>query len=109
MVCDERRVYYLTLDIKRTRERRLSRQLSHSFVVERHANEQSADQVLTILQELCDAQSKTILMVTHDPAAANRSQRIVHMDKGRLGRVEELTPPPVASAAAAGADDTPAS
>ncbi|MFT5292603.1 MAG: ABC-type lipoprotein export system ATPase subunit, partial [Planctomycetota bacterium] len=32
---------------------------------------------------------KTILMVTHDPAAAERAQRIVHLNKGQLGRIDE--------------------
>jgi predicted ABC-type transport system involved in lysophospholipase L1 biosynthesis ATPase subunit len=27
-------------------------------------------------------------MVTHDPHAAERAQRVVHLDKGQLGRVE---------------------
>ena len=27
---------------------------------------------------------KTILMVTHDPRAAERAERIIHLDKGRI-------------------------
>jgi putative ABC transport system ATP-binding protein len=36
------------------------------------------------LQMLNRDQGKTIVMVTHDPLAANFATRIVHMDKGRL-------------------------
>jgi putative ABC transport system ATP-binding protein len=44
----------------------------------------SADQVLDLLQRLNAEFTKTILMVTHDPAAAERAQSIVNLDKGRL-------------------------
>jgi putative ABC transport system ATP-binding protein len=43
----------------------------------------SADQVLDLLQRLNAELTKTILMVTHDPAAAERAQSIVNLDKGR--------------------------
>jgi len=49
----------------------------------------SADQVLELMQRLNAEFSKTILMVTHDPLAAARAQRIVHLDKGRLERIED--------------------
>jgi putative ABC transport system ATP-binding protein len=48
----------------------------------------SAEQVLDLLVRLNSELKKTILMVTHDPRAAERAQRIVHLDKGQLGRVE---------------------
>lgn len=48
----------------------------------------SAEQVLDLLVRLNSELKKTILMVTHDPHAAERAQRIVHLDKGQLGRVE---------------------
>ena len=48
----------------------------------------SAEQVLDLLVRLNGELKKTILMVTHDPHAAERAQRIVHLDKGQLGRVE---------------------
>jgi len=35
---------------------------------------------------------KTILMVTHDPEAAGHAQKIIHLDKGRLGRIEDNRP-----------------
>lgn len=51
----------------------------------------SADSVLDLLGRLNREFKKTILMVTHDPAAAQHAQRIVHLDKGQLGRIEEVT------------------
>ena len=52
----------------------------------------SSDQVLTLLQRLNEEHGKTILMVTHDAAAAQRARRVVHLDKGRLGRVVDNEP-----------------
>lgn len=49
----------------------------------------SADQVLEMLVKLGEDFQKTILMVTHDPAAAERAGSIVLMDKGRLGSIED--------------------
>jgi len=48
----------------------------------------SADQVLELLSRLNTDLKKTILMVTHDPHAAERAATIVHLDKGQLGKVE---------------------
>ncbi len=45
---------------------------------------QSADDVLALLEKLNREMHKTILMVTHDPAAAERAGIIRHLDKGRL-------------------------
>lgn len=50
----------------------------------------SADEILKLLDELQRGLQKTIIMVTHDPRAAEKAQRILHLDKGRL--VEETTP-----------------
>jgi putative ABC transport system ATP-binding protein len=44
----------------------------------------SADEILDLLVELKNSLDKTIVMVTHDPRAAARADRIVHLDKGRL-------------------------
>jgi putative ABC transport system ATP-binding protein len=49
----------------------------------------SADQVLELLQRLNRELKKTILMVTHDPVAAERAEQVVHLDKGKLERVSE--------------------
>jgi putative ABC transport system ATP-binding protein len=44
----------------------------------------SGDAILDLLQALNREQGKTIIMVTHDPHAAERAQRCVHLDKGLL-------------------------
>jgi putative ABC transport system ATP-binding protein len=44
----------------------------------------SADEILTLLQRLNDEFGKTIVMVTHDPHAAERAHRIMHLEKGVL-------------------------
>src|SRR5262245_3835813 len=44
----------------------------------------SADEILSIMELLRSQLGKTIIMVTHDPHAAERSQRILHLEKGRL-------------------------
>jgi putative ABC transport system ATP-binding protein len=44
----------------------------------------SAAEILDILGELRRALDKTILMVTHDPHAAERADRVLHLEKGRL-------------------------
>jgi putative ABC transport system ATP-binding protein len=44
----------------------------------------SADMVLDLLERLRTERGATIVMVTHDPAAAARAQVQLHLDKGRL-------------------------
>jgi putative ABC transport system ATP-binding protein len=44
----------------------------------------SANDALDLLDLLRTELGKTIIMVTHDPHAAERAQRIVQLDKGRL-------------------------
>jgi putative ABC transport system ATP-binding protein len=44
----------------------------------------AADSVLEILGLLASEHGTTILMVTHDPRAAERASRILHLDKGAL-------------------------
>ncbi|MEN9577859.1 MAG: hypothetical protein RJA70_868 [Pseudomonadota bacterium] len=44
----------------------------------------SADEILDLLQRLNKEQGKTIVMVTHDPAAAERATRLNRLDKGAL-------------------------
>lgn len=48
----------------------------------------SAEEILNLLVELKNGLNKTILMVTHDPRAADRAERVLHLDKGRLVREE---------------------
>lgn len=44
----------------------------------------TADEVLTLLQDLNRDFGKTIVMVTHDPKAAEYARHTVHLDKGTL-------------------------
>ena len=44
----------------------------------------TADEVLRLLQRLNSEFGKTIIMVTHDPKAAEYARRTVHLDKGTL-------------------------
>jgi putative ABC transport system ATP-binding protein len=44
----------------------------------------SADEILALLQQLNKQQNKTIVMVTHDPKAADHATRQLEMDKGTL-------------------------
>jgi putative ABC transport system ATP-binding protein len=53
---------------------------------------QSAAEVLTLLQQLNRDHGKTIIMVTHDPKAAEFAKHTLHLDKGSL--VEQLEQAP---------------
>jgi putative ABC transport system ATP-binding protein len=44
----------------------------------------SAEEILNLLEKLNQEFDKTIVMVTHDPAAAARARKIRHLDKGAL-------------------------
>ena len=44
----------------------------------------TADEILTLLQTLNQELGKTIVMVTHDPKAAEYAKRTLHLDKGQL-------------------------
>jgi putative ABC transport system ATP-binding protein len=44
----------------------------------------AGDEILDLLQTLNREHGKTIVMVTHDPHAADRASRTVHLDKGQL-------------------------
>ena len=46
----------------------------------------SAGEILDLLEQLNREFQKTIVMVTHDPLAAQRASRILHLDKGQLVR-----------------------
>jgi putative ABC transport system ATP-binding protein len=50
----------------------------------------SGDEILDLLQTLNRDHGKTIVMVTHDPRAADRAKRTLHLEKGVL--VEEGVP-----------------
>lgn len=44
----------------------------------------TADEILELLQMLNREHGKTIVMVTHDPRAADHARKILNLDKGRL-------------------------
>jgi putative ABC transport system ATP-binding protein len=50
----------------------------------------AGDEILDLLQALNRENGKTIVMVTHDPHAAARAKRVLHLDKGVL--TTEVTP-----------------
>ncbi|MDO8341885.1 MAG: ABC transporter ATP-binding protein [Cellvibrio sp.] len=51
----------------------------------------TADEILSLLQTLNQQQQKTIIMVTHDPRAADHARHILHMDKGALVNNGQVT------------------
>jgi putative ABC transport system ATP-binding protein len=44
----------------------------------------SGEQVLSLLRRACEEHGQTVLMVTHDPAAAARADRVVFLADGRI-------------------------
>ena len=44
----------------------------------------TADEILNLLELLNREHGKTIIIVTHDPKAANHAHHVLHLDKGRL-------------------------
>jgi putative ABC transport system ATP-binding protein len=44
----------------------------------------SADEIMDLLSRLVSEHKKTVLLVTHDPAAAERSHVVLHLNKGVL-------------------------
>jgi putative ABC transport system ATP-binding protein len=51
----------------------------------------SAEEVLVLLQRLNREFGKTIVMVTHDPNAARKATRLVHLEKGLLHFDEQVS------------------
>jgi putative ABC transport system ATP-binding protein len=45
---------------------------------------ETADEILNLLEILNREMGKTIIMVTHDPKAAEHARQVIHMDKGTL-------------------------
>jgi putative ABC transport system ATP-binding protein len=50
----------------------------------------SGDEILDLLQALNRDHGKTIIMVTHDPRAAERAKRVIHLEKGLLMSTQEV-------------------
>ena len=48
--------------------------------LDRHA----ANEIMTLIEELVHDHGKTVLMVTHDPRAAERAHTVLHLEKGVL-------------------------
>lgn len=44
----------------------------------------SADEIMDLIERLVKEHGKTVLMVTHDPRAAQRAHGVLHLDKGAL-------------------------
>jgi putative ABC transport system ATP-binding protein len=44
----------------------------------------SAEEVLSLMERLNQEMKKTILLVTHDPRAAERARSVRHLEKGEL-------------------------
>jgi putative ABC transport system ATP-binding protein len=55
----------------------------------------AGDEILDLLQALNRDHGKTIVMVTHDPHAADRARRTLHLDKGVLAPQEDRQAAPV--------------
>jgi len=53
---------------------------------------QSAEDILGLLQQLNREHGKTIIMVTHDPKAAEYASHVLHLDKGSLVTKAEAAP-----------------
>ena len=56
----------------------------------------AGDEILDLLQALNREHGKTIVMVTHDPHAAERAKRTLHLDKGLLTKAEDAHEVPAA-------------
>ncbi len=52
---------------------------------------ESAEEILSLLQSLNQEQGKTVVMVTHDPRAADHASRGLYLDKGLLSTQPERT------------------
>ncbi len=51
----------------------------------------SAEEIMTVLQKLNQDQGKTVIMVTHDPRAADYASTTRHLDKGKMVLVESTS------------------
>jgi putative ABC transport system ATP-binding protein len=63
----------------------------------------TSKEILSLLRSLPEAGKRSVVMVTHDPAAAAYGDRIVHIRDGLLEREESRSLPPALTAARAGA------
>jgi putative ABC transport system ATP-binding protein len=49
---------------------------------------ESGKRVVSLLHDLAKAQSRAVVVVTHDPRIVDAADRIVHIEDGRIGRVQ---------------------
>jgi putative ABC transport system ATP-binding protein len=49
----------------------------------------SAEEIMELIERLVQEHGKTVLMVTHDPRAADRAHAVLHLDKGALVEAQE--------------------
>lgn len=49
---------------------------------------ESGKRVVSLLHDLAKAQDRAVVVVTHDPRIVDAADRIVHIEDGRIGRVE---------------------
>jgi putative ABC transport system ATP-binding protein len=49
----------------------------------------SAEEIMQLIERLVSEHGKTVLMVTHDPRAAERAHAVLHLDKGALVEAQE--------------------
>jgi putative ABC transport system ATP-binding protein len=49
----------------------------------------SAEEIMQLIERLVREHGKTVLMVTHDPRAAERAHAVLHLDKGALVEAQE--------------------
>jgi putative ABC transport system ATP-binding protein len=54
----------------------------------------AGDEILDLLQALNRDHGKTIIMVTHDPHAAERATEVLHLEKGTLMKAAQPRDPP---------------
>src|SRR5437588_539002 len=59
----------------------------------------SAEEILNLLCELQKSLQKTIILVTHDPRAPPRAQRVLHLEKGQLVEKGTVSSPELIGAA----------
>jgi putative ABC transport system ATP-binding protein len=52
----------------------------------------SAEEILTMMEDLNAKMGKTIIMVTHDPRAAQRAKVLRHLDKGFMNNAASQNP-----------------
>jgi putative ABC transport system ATP-binding protein len=52
----------------------------------------NADEIMELIDRLVREYGKTVLIVTHDPRAAERAHAVLHLDKGTLIEGERIAP-----------------